>query len=48
MRFMIEILVVITIILCSVMLVMMLKGKKDQQDENLKIKEEMMSLLTAK
>ena len=48
MIFMIEILVVITIILCSVMLVMMLKGKKDQQDENLKIKEEMMSLLTEK
>ena len=45
---MIEILVVITIILCSVMLVMILKGKKDQQDENLKIKEEMMSLLTEK
>lgn len=48
MIFMIEILVVITIILCSVMLVMMLKGKKDQQDENLKIKEEMMLLLTEK
>ena len=48
MIFMIEILVVITIILCSVMLVMILKGKKDQQDENLKIKEEMMSLLTEK
>lgn len=46
--FMIEILVVITIILCSVILVMMLKGKKDQQDENLKIKEEMMLLLTEK
>ena len=48
MIFMIEILVVIMIILCSVMLVMMLKDKKDQQDENLKMKEEMMSLLTEK
>ena len=46
--FMIEILVVITIILCSIILVMILKGKKDQQDENLKIKEEMMLLLTEK
>ena len=45
---MIEILVVITIILCSIILVMILKGKKDQQDENLKIKEEMMLLLTEK
>ena len=46
--FMIEILVVITIILCSIILVMIFKGKKDQQDENLKIKEEMMLLLTEK
>ena len=36
------------LILFSIILVMIFKGKKDQQDENLKIKEEIMLLLTEK
>ncbi len=48
MIFMIEILIVITIILCAVILFLGMKNRKEQQEETIKLKEEMTLLLIDK